>query len=198
MSRSLPNRIKYWRKVRGLTQAGLAERLGTTQATIARLEVGDQGLTVEIMQSVAEALEVQPADLLPLAVVSEIRDDVEEHQAALEPALAAAMAGKGLVAYRIKRDVLSGVSGLDAGSLFLGDQSEAAAHGLRDGDVVVARVECPREGTAGTVLRQYLSGGLLTTNRRGRNTSIHMADEEFVIHILAVMVNPHAGAPSAH
>lgn len=56
--------IKKWRKHRGLTQEQLAERLGLTQATIARIERGEISYTQPVLEAMAEALRCEPADLI--------------------------------------------------------------------------------------------------------------------------------------
>jgi transcriptional regulator with XRE-family HTH domain len=56
--------IKDWRKFRGLTQEQLAERLGLTQATVARIERGDIAYTQPVLEAMAEALMCEPADLI--------------------------------------------------------------------------------------------------------------------------------------
>lgn len=45
-----------WRKLRGLTQAQLADRSGVSRDTIGRLEGGDGGISVENMFRVLRAL----------------------------------------------------------------------------------------------------------------------------------------------
>lgn len=56
--------LKEWRKFRGLTQSQLAERLGLTQATIARIERGDIAYTQPVLEAMADALRCEPADLI--------------------------------------------------------------------------------------------------------------------------------------
>jgi transcriptional regulator with XRE-family HTH domain len=50
--------VEAWRKLRGLTQAQLAERAGVSRFTILRLENGDSGVTMENMFRVLRALGV--------------------------------------------------------------------------------------------------------------------------------------------
>lgn len=56
--------LKEWRKHRGLTQEQLAERLGLTQATVARIERGNIAYTQPVLEAIAEALRCEPADLI--------------------------------------------------------------------------------------------------------------------------------------
>ena len=59
-----PNYIRQWRKHRGLTQEQLAERIGTTHATVSRIERGLQDFTGEFLELTADALMCEPPDLL--------------------------------------------------------------------------------------------------------------------------------------
>lgn len=60
-------RLREVRKRKGLTLQQVAERIrphGTTPQTIGRLETGARKLTIEWLQKIAEAMEVDPAELL--------------------------------------------------------------------------------------------------------------------------------------
>jgi transcriptional regulator with XRE-family HTH domain len=46
-SRRLADELSAWRKLRGLTQAQLADRAGVSRATVARIESGDGGINLE-------------------------------------------------------------------------------------------------------------------------------------------------------
>jgi len=60
----LKNLIRQARQLRGLTQAQLAERVGTTAATVSRLEKETMTVSTEWLSRFAVALDVHPADLL--------------------------------------------------------------------------------------------------------------------------------------
>jgi transcriptional regulator with XRE-family HTH domain len=62
--RRRPNYIRQWRKHRGLTLEQLAERVGTTHATVSRVERGLQDYTGEFLEAAAYALMCEPVDLL--------------------------------------------------------------------------------------------------------------------------------------
>ena len=66
------NRIRDIRRQKGLTLADVAERCrpATTAQTIGRIETGIRGLSLEWMNRIAAALEVEPQTL--------VRDDQEE------------------------------------------------------------------------------------------------------------------------
>lgn len=56
--------IREWREYRDLTQDQLADRLGTSKATISRIEGYKQPYTQDFLEACAEALMTQPASLL--------------------------------------------------------------------------------------------------------------------------------------
>jgi transcriptional regulator with XRE-family HTH domain len=64
--REIGSALEAWRKLRGLTQAQLASRVGLNRATIARLEKGDGGVSLENVLLVLRALGLQ--DLLQRAL----------------------------------------------------------------------------------------------------------------------------------
>jgi transcriptional regulator with XRE-family HTH domain len=59
------NRISHLRKLRKLTQRALAERVGTSQQQIQRIESGTQAARLDLAASIAEALKVPLAELFP-------------------------------------------------------------------------------------------------------------------------------------
>ena len=58
--------ITGWRKLRGLTQAQLADRAGVGRTTVLRLEKGDGGVSTENLLRVLRALGI--LDALPRAL----------------------------------------------------------------------------------------------------------------------------------
>lgn len=60
----MTNRVRQWRSSRNLSQQELAERCGTTQPTIYKIEMGQRKLTDRWLERLAIALSVRPADLL--------------------------------------------------------------------------------------------------------------------------------------
>lgn len=79
--RSLAESIATWRKLRGLTQAQLAERADVSRGVVRRIEAADGGVSVENLLRILRALGIQ--DLLtealdPLASdVGRLRSDQE-------------------------------------------------------------------------------------------------------------------------
>lgn len=62
----LPNRVRYWRKQRGLTLRQLAPIVGIAFPSLGKIETGKLDLRHYWMERIAAALDVAPADLLPL------------------------------------------------------------------------------------------------------------------------------------
>lgn len=69
------NHIRTLREDRGLTQEQLAEKTGTTNQQIGRLENGERRLTWEWMQRIADALECHPMDLVEEAASVETSEE---------------------------------------------------------------------------------------------------------------------------
>jgi transcriptional regulator with XRE-family HTH domain len=84
-----PTFIRKWRKAKGLTLADVADRTDATLATISRIELGQSNLTWSALNAIANALCVEPYDLLfrdPDGseiedLISEIRQATPEKQA---------------------------------------------------------------------------------------------------------------------
>ena len=64
--RSLAASIATWRKLRGLTQAQLAERADVSRGVVRRIEAADGGVSVENLLRILRALGIQ--DLLTEAL----------------------------------------------------------------------------------------------------------------------------------
>lgn len=64
--RALSHSVASWRRLRGLTQAQLAERADVSRDTVRRLEAGDGGVSTENLLRVLRALGIQ--DLLTRAL----------------------------------------------------------------------------------------------------------------------------------
>lgn len=79
--RSLAESLARWRKLRGLTQAQLAERAGVSRGVIRRIEAADGGVSVENLLRISRALGIQDAlteALDPLASdIGRLRADQE-------------------------------------------------------------------------------------------------------------------------
>lgn len=56
--------IRQWRKLRGLTLEQLADRIGSTHASLSRIEGGKQPYSQPLLEAIAEALQTDVASLL--------------------------------------------------------------------------------------------------------------------------------------
>jgi transcriptional regulator with XRE-family HTH domain len=56
--------LRRWREHRGLTLEALAERVGTTHASLSRLERGLQPYAQDLLERIAKALQTDAASLL--------------------------------------------------------------------------------------------------------------------------------------
>lgn len=59
-----PNHLREWRVYRGMSQAALAERVGTNPNMIQYLETGERGLSAKWLRRLAPALDTTPGLLL--------------------------------------------------------------------------------------------------------------------------------------
>jgi transcriptional regulator with XRE-family HTH domain len=57
------NFLKDWREKRGLTQDQLAERLDTGKDQVSRWENRKRGMSAEVLEALADALNIQPYDI---------------------------------------------------------------------------------------------------------------------------------------
>lgn len=59
------NPLKIWRQYRGLSGSQLAKRIGTTAASISRIENGSQNPPAAIWRKLARVLKVDVDDIIP-------------------------------------------------------------------------------------------------------------------------------------
>lgn len=59
-----PNFLRAWRKHKGLSQAELAEKVGTNQNMIAYLEEGERALSAKWLRRLSAALDTTPGMIL--------------------------------------------------------------------------------------------------------------------------------------
>jgi transcriptional regulator with XRE-family HTH domain len=74
----MKNRIKELRKLRKMTQQELAQKIGTSQVQIGRLENSERGLNIEDLPIIAKALDCEPWELLPLDMQPKITPEEQE------------------------------------------------------------------------------------------------------------------------
>jgi transcriptional regulator with XRE-family HTH domain len=72
-----PNFLKAWREYRHMTQAKLAEAIGTTGAVISLLEAGERRLSDKWLRRIAPVLNTRPGHLLELDP-SDVSTDILE------------------------------------------------------------------------------------------------------------------------
>lgn len=60
LRKPLGNKIKYFRKQKGLTQEQLAEKIGIETNTLSNVETGKSFMSFKVFQKLPEILEVQP------------------------------------------------------------------------------------------------------------------------------------------
>ena len=65
-SDQLRQNIRDFREDKHLTQALMAEKLGMSETGYAKIERGESGVRIERLQQIAQVLEVNLADLIPL------------------------------------------------------------------------------------------------------------------------------------
>lgn len=183
----MPNRIAYWRQIRNMSQQQLADALGISQPSIQRIETERQPLTVDLMQSIAKALGVEPIDLLSVAMAAEIRPDlIPAHKAS--GAAKKALDALGFIEYQATTNALER-AGIAAGASCIFNCTEAAIGALVTGDVVAASAKIDELPQRVLILRQYIEPGLLTTNRAGINVAVATDDPHILIEICGVLVS---------
>lgn len=74
----LPTQIKAWREFRGYSQEELAEIVGSSKASVSRIENGSQPYGQDFLEMVAEALKTEPHHLLASAPHKHKRKHVPE------------------------------------------------------------------------------------------------------------------------
>jgi transcriptional regulator with XRE-family HTH domain len=62
----IAQRVRAFRKLKGFTQDELAQRMGVSIAILGAIERGSRKAEARIMQKIADALNIDPAELLPV------------------------------------------------------------------------------------------------------------------------------------
>lgn len=173
-----------------MSAADLAEKVGTSQPQITRLERGERRLTVDWMQRIAKALECKPFDLVATATLAELHEEAQPYIAEGPAGAAArALASKGLAYYTITTDSVEQL-GIASGDVVLIDLTQQAIDNVKTGDVVLAQLYHPDPNVleARTVIRQFVAPNLLVTNRQRDNMVVTMVNDLFEAHIKGVIV----------
>lgn len=64
-SNLIENKVRYWRKKRGLTQNRLAELSGLSRVSISEIERGTADAKISTIKALAKALNVEFAEIFP-------------------------------------------------------------------------------------------------------------------------------------
>lgn len=64
-SNLIENKVRYWRKKRGLTQDRLAELSGLSRVSISEIERGTADTKISTIKALAKALNVEFAEIFP-------------------------------------------------------------------------------------------------------------------------------------
>lgn len=64
-SNLIENKVRYWRKKRGLTQDRLAELSGLSRVSISEIERGTADAKISTIKALAKALNVEFAEIFP-------------------------------------------------------------------------------------------------------------------------------------
>lgn len=180
------NRIRELREQKGWSTYKLAELVGTTQSTIHRLEAGRRKLTVEWMRRIADALGVQPADLIAPTIVESTDDDVTEYVPD-DTILRHALQGSDRQLWKVNRYALDYLN-INPGDIIVVDTSRRKLSDLQSGDMCVIQVYDVRDMThPRTLLRQHIAPSLFTTNSSKRNETPIDA-KRVDVHILGVIL----------
>ena len=74
IKRSFGQRIKYYRKLKGLTQAELAYSIDKTEETISNIERGANSTKLEVIDNIAQILSVDIMELFNFSEEIKIKD----------------------------------------------------------------------------------------------------------------------------
>jgi len=93
LSRLFIRNLKKWRKISGLSQKRLAEKCGTGCSYIRQIEIGVGTPSLALLAKIAEALEIEPYQLLYDEASSHGREVHERHLESVKSKLLEAISG---------------------------------------------------------------------------------------------------------
>lgn len=178
------NRIEELRSARGWTQEQLAERMGTSQQQVGRLEKAQRRLNTDWLEKAAEALEVRIEDLFEQKDRSALIDDVSPVDDETMGSIAQALAKRGLRVYRVDADSVA-ESGINKGTLVTVDETPQAIDLAQTGDIVAVKAGL---GEKRTLLRVLIRPSLVTTNRADRNSIFRIDNPAMDARLVGVVV----------
>lgn len=178
------NRIEQLRLARGWSQKDLAERMGTTQQTVGRLENEKRRLRKDWLEKFADALEVTIEDLLDDPKRTIKAPDISPVDDETVGSIALALATRGLRVYRVDADSVA-ESGILPGSLITLDETAQSIESARTGDIVAVESGL---GDKRTLLRVLVRPCLVTTNRPNRNSVFRIDNPAMDAKLIGVVV----------
>lgn len=156
----------------GLSAEQLAERVGTSQKQIYRLENGERRLTDGWMGRIAKALHCSTTDLLSPGASAGVDSDVEPYTPKGEAGrVADTLQSLGFQLYKVTGESLSEV-GFSVGDMVTVSPEDREFKNL---DVVLVEMGLI-DSRKVLVLRQYIEPGLLITNQPGANLAVRLDD----------------------
>jgi transcriptional regulator with XRE-family HTH domain len=170
--------------------------LGMTQPNFSRLERGEQEFTEDLMTRIAAALGVEPVDLLPMAVVAGLKNDIVAAPVNAEPGVVAVLQVRGLVGYRVITNAVAN-AGIEPGRLIIVDTLRRDVATFKDGELIAAIVRNPeRPHDSFTVLRQFRAPHSLATNKPkpSADTTFRIDDDWILVEIVGAVVPDHGSA----
>lgn len=169
-------RLREARKQKGMSVRALAELAGVDHTAISRIERGERGMSVEMAEKLANALNESTAHLLGIEqgpVVSpagQLSEEAEPYswpdtdQAA--PIAIKRAARENIVTFLIKSGTLDNID-FRPGDIVFVDIGQAAVDSLKPSQCVVAQHYSGL--SARTIVRQFIPPSMLITNSRTEN-----------------------------
>lgn len=134
------------------------------------------------MRKLAEALHVEPAELLESAALASLKNEIRPVSSAARVVTARLRQYKVLVATLAD-------AGLKAGATFIADHGDNAVSSLATGDLVVAEMwsRATPSATRCQAIRVFIAPDLLVTHRPGMNLALKLSDPAVQSEIVAVI-----------
>lgn len=186
--------FKRQKKIAGVTDADIAERLGRDRSVVSKIVSGQQRMSLEWARAFADALKVPVAEVLEQAGVAtatqaqELRPGFSESDVAIwagpgpnqrDARDVAEFFGArpGVDVWRVKNHCMV-LAGLIPGDYILVDTHQAET--AKPNDIVVAQIYS-RDATAKTVLRRWVPPVLISTATPLDHEEVHLVDNDNVV-----------------
>jgi len=178
------NRIQELRDARGWTQADLAERMGTSQQQVGRLEKEQRRLHKDWLDKLADALEVRIEELLEAPDRAAEMPELMPVDDGAMGSVAQALGKRGLRIYRVEADSVID-SQLPVGAIVTVDETPEGIGAAKTGDIVSVEAGL---GEKRTLLRVLIRPCLVTTNRPERNHLFRLDNPAMAAKITGVVL----------